>query len=105
MSQKGSSVLGEAIADEIGDAAGRRWVQVRQDGDHVAALGINLQIAIHPWGTATVTEVPSAGLSSLIGKSEGVFAAAGRFDFSGGQEIGIFRVQQLVIQKRSGKAL
>src|SRR5882724_9757805 len=76
--KRGGSVLWQAIAHEVGDAARRRWVEVRQHRDYVAALRINLQIAVHSRSPATMTEVAKRGVCVVIHKSKRVFHPARR---------------------------
>src|SRR3979490_2900196 len=42
------SVFGQTVGDELRNPRGRGRIQIRQNRNHITALRINLQIAVHP---------------------------------------------------------
>src|SRR5437763_1929475 len=92
-----ASILRQAISYEVGDAACRGWIEVRQHRNDVAALWINLEVSVHPWGSAAVTEAPRLAFPVFVHETKRVFVAHGSFHFSGRQHFRVLRIKQLVI--------
>src|SRR5262252_5419980 len=99
------SVFGQTVGDEPRDSARSRRVQVGQNRNHIAALRIDLKVAVHSRCAAAMAEMASARVRTLVGESKRVPATAWRLHLPGGQQLRVFRVKQLVIGERARKTL
>jgi len=54
-------VCGQAVHDEVRNAACGRWVEIREHYDDVAGLRKDLQVAVHAGSAAAVAEVAQGG--------------------------------------------
>src|SRR5437762_14265665 len=79
-------LLRQPVCDELGDAAGCRWVEVREHGHHVAGGWADLEFAIHPWSRPAVTETADA-VNPAIVETKRVAVAPPQIDLARGQHL------------------
>src|SRR5437762_11018662 len=88
-------LLRQPVCDELGDAAGCRWVEVREHGHNVAGGWADLEFAIHPRRASAMTKTADA-VGRVVVETEGIAAAPRRIDLARRQHFRITRVDQLV---------
>ena len=91
------SVGWQAICDEVGDTAGSRWVQIRKHHDDIAALGKDMEVAVHARGAAPVAELAHSSARIRVHEPECILCPSRCIDLSGCEQIGVLRIQQFVI--------
>lgn len=85
----------QAVRNEVGNLAGGRRIQVRQDSNHIGWARTNLQLSVHTWRATTVAKAADA-VDHLVFKSESVPSAM-CVDLAGREHILEFGVEEFVI--------
>src|SRR5262249_51170748 len=89
-------LLREAVADEVGGAAGGGRGQVAEGDDYVARSWVDAQFAVHARGAATVAERGDASLG-FVHEAVGGFFTFNNLGVAGSEEVGVVCVEQFVV--------